>query len=77
MAQPVKVWGTLEESYEDYDQGCCPVCHNSGERSMEDVIDDDCEIGYECMQCEVGWKEVRHSVGYKGLHVMEDWRDTG
>ena len=77
MAQPVKVWGTLEESYEDYDQGCCPVWHNSGERSMEDVIDDDCEIGYECMQCGVGWKEVRHSVGYKGLHVMEDWRDTG
>ena len=44
---------------------------------MEDVIDDDCEIGYECMQCAVGWKEVRHSVGYKGLYVIEDWRDTG
>ena len=77
MAGVIKVWGTLEESYEGYDQGSCPVCHTSGERTMEDVIDDDCEIGYECFHCEVGWKEVRQAVGYKGLYVMEDWRDTG
>ena len=72
----VVVLGKPEESYEGYDQGCCPVCDNSGERTMEDVIDDDDEIGYECMQCEVGWKEVRQSVGYKGLHGLVDWRDT-
>ena len=66
-------FGTIESSI---DQGYCPVCHTSGERTMEDVIDDDCEIGYECIQCEVGWKEVRQSVGYKGLHVLQDWRDT-
>tara|TARA_B100000029_G_scaffold511258_1_gene604809 strand:+ start:2174 stop:2425 length:252 start_codon:yes stop_codon:yes gene_type:complete len=72
----VVVLGKPEESYEGYDQGCCPVCYNSGERTMEDVIDDDDEIGYECMLCEVGWKEVRQSVGYKGLHGIEDWRDT-
>ena len=72
----VVVLGKAEESYEGYDQGGCPVCYNSGERTKEDVIDDDDEIWYECMQCEVGWKEVRQSVGYKGLHGLVDWRDT-
>ena len=65
-----------EEGFEGYDQGCCPVCHNSGERTMEDVIDDDDEIGYECIQCEAGWTEIRQSVGYKGLHVIEDMYDN-
>ena len=34
----VVMGGRLEEEYENYDQGCCPVCYNSGERTMEDVM---------------------------------------
>ena len=70
MAGVIKVLGTLEESYEGYDQGSCPVCNQEAERTMEDVIDADDEIGYECMQCEVEYVEVRQTVGYKNLRYI-------
>ena len=57
-------FGTIESSI---DQGYCPVCNQEAERTMEDVIDADDEIGYECMQCEVEYVEVRQTVGYKNV----------
>ena len=54
------------------DQGYCPVCNQEAQRTMEDVIDADDEIGYECIQCEVEYVEVRHTIGYKNLRKIEE-----
>ncbi len=59
--------GTVESTI---DQGYCPVCDQSAQQTGENVIDDDDEIGYECISCEVEYVEVRQTVGYKNLRYI-------
>jgi len=61
-------FGKVESSI---DQGYCPVCNQSAQQTGENVIDDDDEIGYECISCEVEYVEVRHTVGYKNLKKLK------
>ena len=68
IGEPTESFGKVESSI---DQGYCPVCNQSAQRTMEDVIDDDDEIGYECISCEVEYVEVRHTVGYKNLRKVK------